>query len=158
MKIDWKKLVAAILICQLAGIIGSIFSAAAIPEWYFYLVKPAFTPPNWLFAPVWIVLYTLMGIATYLVYEKGVKKKKVKQTLKIFGGQLVLNALWSVLFFGLRNPFYALICILILWLAIMWTMFRFYEVDRKAGYMLIPYIWWVSFASYLNFEIWMLNG
>ena len=98
------KLVAAILVCEFVGLLGSIFTIPAITTWYAALQKPSFSPPNWLFGPVWTLLYALMGVSAYLVWEKGIKKKGVKPALKLFSLQLILNFMWSILFFGLRSP------------------------------------------------------
>ncbi|MFN7990743.1 MAG: TspO/MBR family protein [Candidatus Micrarchaeia archaeon] len=148
----WKLLIAAVLICELAGVIGSVFTFSSIPTWYATLVKPDFAPPNWLFGPVWITLYAMMGVSAYLVYETG-----KRESLKIFGLQLALNASWSIVFFGLRSISGGLLVILLLWLAIAWTILSFLKVSKTAAYLLIPYISWVSFASVLNYFIFMLN-
>ena len=157
MKINWTVLIASIVICNLAGIIGSVFTVSSVGSWYSTLVKPDFSPPNWIFGPVWTTLYTLMGIAAYLVWEKGVKKKHVGKALGVFGIQLVLNLFWSFLFFGMRNPFYAFVEIIFLWLAIIASIVLFYKIDKRAAYLLIPYILWVSFAAFLNYNLWVLN-
>jgi benzodiazapine receptor len=154
---DISRLVVAIFVCQLAGIVGSVFTRASIPTWYATLQKPTFTPPNWLFAPVWFFLYLLMGIAAYLIWSKGIQNREVIIALSIFGIQLVLNMLWSFLFFKLQSPFYAFIEILILWLAILLTILYFLKISRIASFLLLPYIFWVSFAAVLNFYIWRLN-
>ena len=147
-----------VLVCLLAGGIGSIFTAPEIPTWYAALNKPDFSPPNWVFAPVWTTLYILMGIAAYLVYEKGAKKKgEVDAALAVFEVQLALNMAWSFLFFGLHSPLYGLICIAALWIVIALTMVKFYGISRPAGLLLAPYLLWVSFASVLNLFVWMLN-
>lgn len=151
------KLIASIIICQLAGAVGLIFTTPAISTWYAGLEKPWFNPPNWLFAPVWITLYLLMGIALFLVWDKGLGKKNVKASINMFAIQLVLNALWSLIFFGLRLPLYALIEIILLWMAILATIIMFYRIDRRAGIILLPYIIWVSIAMLLNLYIWILN-
>ena len=156
-KIDWKKLVGAIILCQMAGVIGSFFTAPAIRNWYTFLVKPAINPPSWLFAPVWSTLYTLMGISLYIVWQKGLGKKKVRDAILWFLIQLVFNAFWSVVFFGLRNIFAAFITIVALWILIIIVVLKFYRLDRGAGYLLLPYLLWVSFAAYLNFSLWLLN-
>lgn len=156
MKDIWK-LGVAIVVSLSAGFIGSAFTAPAIPVWYESLVKPALNPPAWVFGPVWTALFVLMGIAAYLVWRKGLSRSDVKVALAIFLGQLVLNTLWSIIFFGLQNPGAALLEIFILWLAILATMIVFYKVSRRATWLLLPYILWVSFASYLNYAIWMLN-
>ena len=143
-----------IALCQAAGIIGSLFTSPNIDSWYAILNRPWFTPPNWVFAPVWITLYTLMGISLYLVLKK---KPKNKLPIYVFGIQLALNALWSYLFFGLNNPFYAFIEIIFLYAFILASIILFYKVDKRASYLLIPYIIWVSVATLLNYYIWILN-
>ena len=151
------KVLLAIFICELAGIIGSIATYPNIPGWYAGLVKPSFAPPNWLFGPAWITLYALMGIAAYLVWNKGTKKAEVRTALGVFMVQLVLNTLWSFLFFGMRSPLYGLIGISALWLAIVGTIVLFYRISKTTALLLAPYIAWVSFAMALNFYIWQLN-
>ncbi len=152
------RVVASILICQGAGLIGSIFTTPAIPTWYATLRKPPFSPPNWLFAPVWITLFTLMGVSAFLVWRKGLGDPQVKVALSIFLVQLILNTLWSVVFFGLRSPLGGLIVISILWVAILLTILNFSKVSMAAGLLLVPYILWVSFAALLNLFIWRLNS
>jgi tryptophan-rich sensory protein len=151
------KLVTSIIICLFAGFIGSIFTSPSIPTWYATLTKPSFNPPDWIFAPVWTTLFVLMGISLYLVWNRGLQDKKVKISLFIFGLQLVLNVLWSFLFFGLHSPFYAFLEIIILWIAIVLMIVNFFKVSRTAGLLLLPYIFWVSFAAILDFSIWRLN-
>jgi len=151
------KLIIAIAICQLIGNIGTIFTISAISTWYVTLQKPSFTPPNWLFGPVWTTLFTLIGISLYLVWNKGLENKNVKSSIFIFFLQLVLNVFWSFLFFGLKFPFYAFIEIIILWIAIAVTIFKFYNVSKKAGLIIIPYLVWVSVALALNYYVWILN-
>jgi tryptophan-rich sensory protein len=151
------KLVICLGVCQLAGFIGSIFTRPAISTWYAELIKPRFTPPDWVFGPTWISLYILMGIAAFLVWRKGLHHQVVRRALAIFGVQLVLNALWSFLFFGLRSPLAGVIGIFILGIAIILTIRSFLKVSRTAGLLLIPYFLWVSFASGLNLSIWWLN-
>jgi len=142
------------LICQIAGVIGSIFTAPSITTWYANLQKPAFSPPNWIFGPVWITLYTLMGISLYFVWNK---KKNVKIPLTLFFTQLTLNSIWSIIFFGLQNPFYAFIEIIILWIMILLTIISFFKISKKASLLLLPYIIWVTIATFLNYYIWILN-
>lgn len=151
------KFMISILICQLAGIIGSIFTSQSVGTWYLELQKPSFNPPNWIFAPVWIILYFLMGISLYLVWSEGNKSKEAKSAYSIFGVQLFLNAIWSLLFFGLQSPFYAFLEIIFLWIAILFTIICFLKISKSAAYLLIPYILWVSFAAVLNFSLWVLN-
>jgi tryptophan-rich sensory protein len=156
-KNDILKVLIAIAVSELAGIIGSVFTAPAIPGWYESLVKPGLNPPSWVFAPVWTILFALMGIAAFLVWKKGVDQKKVKIALSLFVVQLVLNTLWSIIFFGLKNPGMAFVEIIILLIAILATFIAFLKVSRPAALLLLPYICWVAFASYLNFAIWSLN-
>jgi len=156
-KIDWTTLIIAIIVCQLAGIIGSAFTIPNIPTWYATLNKPDFAPPGSVIGAIWITLFTLMGIALYLIWTKGIKKENVKNAVTAFGVQLVLNAAWSFLFFGLRSPFYGLVGIMVMWIAIAYTMMKFWKVSKSATYLLVPYIAWVTFAGYLNFLIWQMN-
>ena len=157
MKIDFPKLAAAILVSLSAGAIGSVFTFSAISSWYSFLSKPSFAPPNWVFGPVWTALYVLMGIAAYLVWVKGWEKKEVQVALKVFMVQLGLNALWSILFFGTQNLGAAFFELIALWIAIAWTIKKFYAISKNAAYLLVPYILWVSFAGALNYFIWILN-
>lgn len=154
---DFFKLIIAVGISELAGIIGSFFTISAIPGWYAGLVKPALSPPNWVFGPIWTTLYALMGIAAFLVWKQGLQKREVKIALIVFGIQLFLNAIWSIIFFGLQNPGWALVDIILLWLVIVWTMVVFYKISKPAAYLLVPYLLWVSFAGYLNYSLWILN-
>lgn len=151
------KLVISILICQCAGIIGAFFTRRSIPEWYAFLNKPAFNPPNWVFAPAWATLYTLMGISAFLVWRKGLRTPGVRNALTIFLLQLALNSLWSIVFFGNRSIVGGLVVIVILWLAILWAMIRFSALSKPAAVLLIPYIVWVSFALILNVAFVLLN-
>ncbi len=154
---NFFKLVIAIVVSEAAGIIGSIFTASAIPTWYAGIVKPVLNPPAWVFGPVWTTLYTLMGIAAFLVWKKGLVRRDVKIALGIFLGQLVLNTLWSIIFFGLHSPGGAFIEIIFLWLAILATIIAFAKISRPTAWLLVPYIAWVSFAMYLNYSIYVLN-
>ena len=151
------KLVIAIVISELAGVLGSLFTMPSIPTWYATLIKPALNPPSWVFGPVWTMLFILMGIAAFLVWKRGLNRKDVKIALIIFIGQLALNALWSIIFFGLHNPGIAFIEIIFLWLAILATIIVFSKISRPAAWLLLPYIIWVSFAAYLNYSIRILN-
>ena len=151
------KLIISIIICQLAGLIGYFFTRPAIPTWYASLRKPFFTPPDWVFGPAWIILYILMGIAASLVWQNRLDPQKTRNALTLFGIQLVLNAFWSFVFFGLKSPLAGLIEIAILAAAILLTIQKFLGVSRTAGILLIPYFIWVAFASGLNLSIWYLN-
>lgn len=145
-----------ILICQMAGIIGSLFTAPAVKGWYTTINKSPLNPPSWVFAPVWTTLFVMMGIAVSIIWlsEKNEARNKA---LKIFFVQLVLNTLWSIIFFGLKNPALAFVEIIFLWVAILYTIILFRKIDRKASCLLIPYILWVSFASVLTLSVAMLN-
>jgi translocator protein len=149
-------LFASVVIAQLAGVVGSFFTASNIQTWYAFLEKPFFSPPNWLFAPAWVTLYALMGIATFLVWQKR-KEINAKSALCLYGAQLVLNASWSIVFFGLQSPFWAFWVIVVLWLLVFLTMVRFWKIRRAAGILFVPYILWVSFAAVLNLAVWQLN-
>lgn len=151
------RLVVSIVVCQVAGGIGAVFTTPAIPTWYAGLNKPAFNPPNTVFFPVWTTLYTLMGIAVFLVWRKDLSERPVRVAVGIFAIQLVLNTAWSIIFFGLQSLFVALIAIAFLWIAIVVNIVTFWRISKAAGALLIPYILWVSFASLLNYSIWMLN-
>jgi len=154
---DGVKLAISILICQGAGFIGSLFTRPSIPTWYAALEKPSFTPPNWVFAPVWITLFALMGISLFIIWRSGLAEKKIRKALGIFGVQLTFNILWSALFFGLRSPLAGLIDIAVLWVAIALTVFYVFRISKTGGALLVPYLVWVSFAAALNASIWRLN-
>jgi tryptophan-rich sensory protein len=155
--INWLRLAISIAACQAAGLVGSLFTFSAINNWYIYLNKPSFNPPNWLFGPVWTILYTLMGISLYLIWQKGIKYKKVKQAAGIFVLHLVINALWSIIFFGFHQLLLSLFVIGLLLALIVILIRRFYPIQPWAAYLLVPYLSWVSFAMVLNFELWRLN-
>lgn len=155
--IEILKLVISVIICQFAGFLGSFFTTPAIPTWYANLNKPSFTPPNWIFGPVWITLYLLMGVSVFLIWRKGNINQQVKVALIIFALQLILNILWSAAFFGLKSPLSGMIVILILWIAILITIITFSRLSVPASVLLIPYILWVSFAAVLNISIYILN-
>jgi benzodiazapine receptor len=154
---DVLKLVVSLVACQCAGLVGSIFTTTAIPTWYATLEKPFFTPPNWLFAPAWVTLYVLMAVAAFLVWRKGLSEEGVKPALVIFLVQLVINAFWSVAFFGLKSPVAGVVVIVVLWIAILFTILKFFRLSAAAGSLLLPYILWVSFAAALNMSLWILN-
>jgi len=151
------KLVISIIVCHLAGIIGGLFTRYSIPVWYENLKKPFFTPPDGVFGPVWITLYTMMGIAAYAIWRKGLRLPGIKQALEIFILQLTLNILWPIVFFGARSIAGGMIIIVLLWLAIAWTMAAFFNLSKTAFLLLTPYILWVSFALMLNLALLILN-
>lgn len=156
-KTDWTKLAICIVLCESTGIVGSLATFSAIPTWYAALSKPSFAPPNWLFGPVWTLLYAMMGIALYVVWQKGLEKTDVKKGMAFFGVQLVLNVVWSLLFFGLHSPGLALLDIVLLAATIAATAVQFKKVSSPAALLLVPYLAWVIFATALNFAIWQLN-
>ena len=152
------KILVMIVTTVVVGTISGLVTQESVDTWYPTIAKPSFNPPNWIFAPVWSTLYVLMGIAAGLVWhEMDRQKETVKKALLFFAIQLVLNALWSYIFFGLHNPFLALIEIILLWLMIYETFVQFNKVNKIAGYLFIPYILWVTFALVLNASIWWLN-
>lgn len=148
------KLMVSVVVCLLVGMVGSFFTVKEIAIWYSGLEKPFFSPPNWIFAPVWTSLYIMMGIAFYLIWNKG---KKNKKAVNIFIWQLVANFWWSILFFGLHSPLLGLINIIVLWVLIVRTIKVFYPISKLSAYLLYPYLAWVSFASMLNAAVWWLN-
>ena len=150
-------LVFSIGICFLAAGIGSVFTTSAIDTWYTTLQKPFFNPPNWVFGPVWTLLYLLMGISLYTFWNTKTHTKEKRRGLNLFFVQLALNVLWSILFFGLKSPIGAFIGIILLWLAIYLTIRKFLEVSKLAGWLLIPYLAWASFATILNLSTVFLN-
>jgi len=147
----------SVVICELAGIIGSVFTAPSIPGWYEGLAKPPFNPPNWIFGPVWTILYAMMGVAAYLVYEKGMRNKEVKRAMAVFAGQLLLNTLWSIVFFGAHMILAGAGVIVLLWVGILASILLFRPISKLAACLLIPYILWVSFATVLNSSLYILN-
>ncbi len=151
------KLLASIVVCQLAGVVGSFFTRISVDTWYSTLKKPFFTPPNSWFAPVWIVLYILMGVSSFLVWERGLDDKEIKNALKIFILQLLFNCIWSMAFFGLQSPLAGFVVIIVLWLLILWTIFEFIKISKASAILLVPYVIWVSFAVVLNGSILILN-
>lgn len=152
------KLLAAIVICNLAGIIGSLVTTTGEGSWYAAIEKPPFNPPGFVFGPVWTTLYILMGISLYLIWMEGTGRREVRLALIFFSTQLVLNALWTFLFFGLQSPFLGLVEIIILWLFIVATIVAFYRFNKTAAFLMVPYLAWVTFAAFLTYSIWILNG
>jgi len=149
------KLVISVAIPLIVGFLGSLFTTPYVKTWFATIIKPSFSPPNWIFAPVWTFLFILMGISLFLVWNS--KSKNKKSAIILFGIQLFLNLTWSVLFFTLHNPLASFIEIIFLWIFILLTIFSFYKISKNSAYLLIPYLLWVSFASVLNFAIWKLN-
>src|SRR5215208_8020837 len=154
------KLVGSVLLCEGAGAVGSIYTYEGVREWYPNLEKPSFTPPSWVFAPVWTVLYAMMGLSLYLASQRRSEQDEDlwQASRVLFGTQLALNTLWSYVFFGRRAPGWALVEILFLWVAIAATTRAFSRISRTAGLLLVPYLLWTSFAVVLNHSIWRLNN
>ena len=153
---NWASWIVFVALCFGAAAVGSIFTASSVKTWYPMLLKPAGTPPSWVFGPVWSTLYLLMATAAWLVWRQRTSDD-VWLPLGLFFGQLVLNAAWSFIFFGLRRPGAALIEILVLLLAIALAAMSFRTYSRPAFWLMMPYIGWVAYATYLNFGIWRLN-
>lgn len=151
------KFIVSLVLCFIAGLVGSVFTFSAISNWYGLLNRPSFAPPNWLFGPVWTTLYFLMGISLFLVWRKFSSEKKVGRSLILFFVHLFFNSTWSIVFFGLHQIFLALLVILVLWLMIIAVILNFYKIDKAAAYLLMPYLYWVTFASVLNYSFWLLN-
>lgn len=152
------KILCIVVTCLAIGYFAGTVTRSSIETWYPTLVKPSFNPPNWIFAPVWSMLYIMMGIAAGLVWDRmDFEKEKTTSALTLFAIQLALNALWSYLFFGLMNPMLAGIEIILLWLFVYETYTQFAKINKIAGYLFLPYLAWVSFAMVLNGSIWWLN-
>lgn len=149
------NLIVNISIPEIVGTTGGFITSSSVDTWYSYLKKPSFNPPDYIFGPVWTILYALMGISAFLIFQKEHKNKTL--ALAFYFGQLILNFLWTIIFFGAKNPFWAFIEIIILWTAILFTIINFWIISKKAALLLIPYLLWVSFASVLNYRIWVDN-
>ncbi len=152
---NFLKIIACLIIPQLAGLIGSLFTTPHITTWYATLNRPSIAPPNWVFGPVWTFLFLLMGISLIPIIKSKIQHKEIAYI--VFGTQLILNILWSVFFFGLQNPGLALFEIIFLWFVILMNILIFYKINKWAGLLLIPYWLWVSFAIALNYSFWILN-
>lgn len=151
------KLVLLILFCEGIGILGSVFTFTEITTWYANLNKPFFSPPNWIFGPVWTMLYGLMGASIFLLLETKLKKQEKKNLISLFSLQLFLNFLWTIIFFGLHLPLFAFIELILLLLTILLLIIKFYKHSSLASFLLIPYFLWVCFASLLNLFVVILN-
>lgn len=154
---DLFKLLTCVAGCELVGLVGTPITIAAIPVWYITLNKPFFAPPNWLFGPAWTILYFLMGVAIFIIWQRGLKSKKAKTALSYFLIQLFFNFIWTILFFGLRSPLLGLIDIIVLLFTIILTIKAFSKISKAAAYLLMPYLYWVCFATILNLAIVLLN-
>ena len=153
----WAKILITVVVCLLVGFLSGLSTSESIETWYAYIEKPSFNPPNWIFAPVWTLLYILMGIAVAVIWHTGWSNEAVQNAIMIFLAQLIFNATWSVVFFGMQSPMGALVIILILWTLILICLLRFYSIRKSAFYLMIPYFLWVSFATVLNASIVYLN-
>lgn len=154
----WIGAVVFVIVCQAAGVLGVLTTETGGSPWYEALEKPSFQPPGWVFGPVWTLLYALMGIAAWRVWRHGTSTPGVRPGLTLFGIQLGLNAIWSPVFFGAHEITWALAILAALWAVLVATTVVFFRVDRPAGWMLVPYLAWVSFATLLNASIVSLNG
>ena len=154
-----SRITIVVIICLAVGYLSGMVTRTSITTWYATLVKPSFNPPNWIFAPVWTSLYVMMGIAAGLIWNQiPSQKEAVTKALQFFAIQLVLNALWSYLFFGMYNLMLATIEVVLLWLMIFETYSQFAKINKTASYLMLPYLAWVSFASVLTASIWWLNN
>lgn len=151
------SLVAAVLVCELVGALGTVFTMPALDGWYGTIQQPWFTPPSWVFGPVWTTLFALLGVAAWLVWRADTDERAVRVALVAFAIQFTVNVSWSGVFFGLRWPLGGFVVIVALWLAILATVWSFDRVDRRAALLLVPYLAWVTFAGVLNYQIWRLN-
>jgi translocator protein len=152
---NFPKLISSLAVCLGVGFLGSAYTVSEIPTWYITLNKPVFAPPNYVFAPIWTVLYILMGVSLYLLWITKSKRKDV--AMNIFLAQLVLNFFWSVIFFGLHNPQIAFVEIVALWIFIFLTIRQSIVVSKTSAFLLYPYLAWVSIALILNLSIVILN-
>lgn len=151
------RILIAVSVCLLVGFLAGYATQSSVTTWYTTLNKPSFNPPNWVFAPVWTLLYILMGIGAGIVWSRGFYHKWVKTAMYHFGFQLLFNALWSIVFFGFRQPFWALLVILALLVLLALTIKWFRVINKTASWLLVPYLLWVCFATVLNYSIWTLN-
>lgn len=147
----------ALVLCLGAGFIGSLFNMGSVDTWYREINRPSFTPPDWIFGPVWTLLFIMMAVSLYLVYVNVTDRKQAMKAYTVFGIQLFLNIVWSLLFFGLRSPTAAFVEIVILWAAIALNIYLFNKISKAAAALLVPYILWVTFAAVLNISFVMLN-
>ncbi len=157
-KSDLFRLILSIIICQMAGVIGSIFTASSVASWYPTLVKPSLTPSGFHIGLIWITLFTLMGISLFLIWRETSIEPAARGALNFFAAQLIVNALWSFAFFGRQSPISGLMVIALLWILILITIVKFWPINKTAALLLIPYIVWVSVAAYLNYSLWILNS
>lgn len=152
-----SKLIASVIMCYAAAFFGVLFSGVYHSDWYLSLTKPAFMPPDWLFGPAWTILYGMMAISLFIIWRQGLDKSGRKTAFIIFLAQLIVNAMWTPVFFGLKMPWLALVLIIILWLLIFLTIAIFAKLSRLGAWLLVPYLAWVTFATVLNVAIVHLN-
>jgi benzodiazapine receptor len=156
-KFQWLPLIVSILITEGIAATASMFTISQIPVWYSTLNKPSFNPPNWLFGPVWTILYIMIAVAAYLVWQRRNHSELYKTSRFVYIIQLVLNFAWSAVFFGLHQVLGALVVIALLWVSIVACIYYFGKFSKVAAWLLVPYLLWVSFASVLNLYIYLLN-
>ena len=154
---QWLVLFALLALCLTVGSLGGIITARSVGDWYLTINRPPWNPPAFIFAPVWTVLYFSMAVAAWLVWKRDRRFAGVRLALVFFFIQLALNFLWPFVFFGAHAIGAALFNIALLWIALALTVWAFFGVSRLAGVLMLPYLAWVSFASFLNFAIWQLN-
>jgi len=152
------KLLCSVSVCLLTGFLGSFSTMDSVNTWYTELSKPSFNPPDWAFGVVWPILYVMMGVSAFLIWNKGIRSRQAKVAMGLFVFQLVLNGLWTPIFFGLHMMGLALAEIIVLWIAILMTIIAFRKISKAAAYLLSPYLLWVSFAIALNASLWHLNN
>ncbi len=151
-------LVLTILTVEIVGASGALFTSTGLSTWYDALQRPALAPPNWVFGPVWTTLFALIGIALWLVWRQAASSpREVRLAFGVFVGHFAFNLGWSAVFFGMQEISWGLVVIGALWVSIIATMVTFYRVDRRAAVLLVPYLLWVSFAAFLNYQFWVLN-
>lgn len=153
---DFLVLAGWLALCFVVAGLGGAATSTSVSTWYLELEKPSWNPPSWVFGPVWTVLYAMMAVAAWLVWRVPPSTER-SAGLRVFGVQLALNLLWSCVFFGLRNPGWAFLEVVLMWTAIAVTMRCFLRLSRPAGWLLAPYLAWTTFAATLNFTLWMLN-
>jgi translocator protein len=151
------KWIVSIIIVYIAGAIGTLFTLKEITTWYVYLAKPGWAPPNWIVGPIWSTLYILIVTSLFLIWRKGLERKDVQVAILVFAVQLIINVIWSLVFFGSHSIFGGLIMVMLLWVAIIINIFVFYRISKPAGLLLIPYLVWVTIATYLQYYLFILN-
>ena len=153
-----SKLIIAVAIPVAVGATSGFFTVTGVESWYQSINKPLWNPPDWIFGPVWTTLYILMGIALYLVWNSDTSSALKRTAITLFSIQLIFNFFWSFIFFNQQQIGWALVEIIMMWIAILLTIFSFAKISTAAAWLLVPYICWVSFATVLNYTIWNLNS